>query len=409
MGSSLALIWSITASATLLQAANGLLLALLPLRMQAEGLSITGIGVVTAAYGLGFLFGCFLGPIVIRQVGHIRAFASLAVTISALVLGFALADSVAAWAVLRALTGVAMAGVLTVIDGWVSARATSSHRGRLISVYMVCTKIAMMLSPLGIAFGSIEADGLFMAVSAMMGLSLVPVAATVTEEPPAPRSVRIDPGGLFRVAPSAVVGAFVVGAVNAPVIALAPVYGTRVGLDPDRAAGLLFALQGGSLLLQWPLGWLSDRSDRRRVIAGVAAGTALVSLFIPMAGSLGAVFVILGFALWGGLSLCLYPICAAHACDLVEPERIVPTISSLLVCWAIGSILGPLPATAMMGWLGPGGLFIYVTVLTLLLTLFVIVRIVSRSRPAAKGGFVDLPPTSTATASLSPRAERTQL
>lgn len=273
MGSSLALIWSITASATLLQAANGLLLALLPLRMQAEGLSITGIGVVTAAYGLGFLFGCFLGPIVIRQVGHIRAFASLAVTISALVLGFALADSVAAWAVLRALTGVAMAGVLTVIDGWVSARATSSHRGRLISVYMVCTKIAMMLSPLGIAFGSIEADGLFMAVSAMMGLSLVPVAATVTEEPPAPRSVRIDPGGLFRVAPSAVVGAFVVGAVNAPVIALAPVYGTRVGLDPDRAAGLLFALQGGSLLLPgngpWdgcrivPTGVASSQASRR--------------------------------------------------------------------------------------------------------------------------------------------------
>lgn len=406
MGSSLALIWTITASATLLQAANGLLFALLPLRMQSEGLSLTGIGVVTTAYGLGFLLGCFLGPVIIRRVGHIRAFASLAVVVSALILGFTLADSVASWAILRALMGIAMAGLLTIMDGWVSARATSSHRGRILSIYMVCTKIAMMLSPLGIAFGSIEADGLFMAVSAMMGLSLVPVAATVTEEPPAPRFARIDLNGLFRIAPSAVVGAFVVGSINAAVIAIAPVYGTRVGLPPDQAAGLLFALQGGSLLLQWPLGWLSDHSDRRRVIAGVAAGTAFVSLLIPVASSIGTEFVILAFAMWGGLALCLYPICAAHACDLVEPERIVPTISSLLVCWAVGSILGPLPATVMMGWLGPGGLFIYVTVMALLLTTFVIVRIARRSRPAARGGFVDLPPTSPATAALSPRAER---
>jgi MFS family permease len=407
VGPALALIWAITASATLLQAANGLLLTLLPLRMQAQGLSITGIGVVTAAYGLGFLLGCFLGPLVIRRVGHIRAFASLAVIVAVIILGFTLADSVAAWAILRALMGVGMAGLLTIIDGWISGRAISSHRGRIIAIYTICTKIAMMLSPLGIALGSVEADGLFMAVNVTMALSLLPVATSVTEEPPAPRSVRLDLRGLFKVAPSAVVGAFVVGTMNAPVIAVAPVYGVRVGLTSDQAAVLLFALQGGSLLFQWPLGWLSDRFDRRLIIAGIAAGTAVVSLAILGAGSLGPIFLTIAFALWGGLSLCLYPVCAAHAADLVEPDRIVPTVSSLLVCWAVGSILGPLPATAMMGWLGPGGLFIYIAVMALLLAAFVSIRIARHARPAAGGGFVDIVPTSPATATLTARGERT--
>lgn len=403
MGSALALIWAITASATLLQAANGLLLALLPLRMQAQGFSITGIGIVTAAYGIGFLAGCFLGPLVVRQVGHIRAFASLAVVVAAIILGFTLADSVAGWAMLRALMGVGMAGLLTIIDGWVSGRATSSHRGRIISIYTICTKVAMMLSPLGITFGSVEADGMFMAINAMMALSLLPVAATVTEEPPAPRSVRIDVLGLFKVAPSAVVGAFVVGTMNAPVMAIAPVYGVQVGLTPDQAAVLLFAVQGGSLVFQWPLGWLSDHFDRRRIIAGIAAGTAVMSLFIIAASAFGPGVLTAAFVLWGGLALCLYPVCAAHAADLVPPDRIVPTVSSLLVCWAVGSILGPLPATAMMRWIGPGGLFVYVAVMAVVLAAFVTVRIVQRPRRAAKGGFMDMVPTSPATATLSSR------
>jgi MFS family permease len=405
VGSALALIWAITASATLLQAANGLLIALLPLRMQAQGLSITGIGIVTAAYGLGFLAGCFLGPLVVRQVGHIRAFASLAVIVAAIILGFTLADSVPAWAALRALMGIGMAGLLTIIDGWVSGRATSSHRGRIISIYTICTKIALMLSPLGIAFGSVGADGLFMAVNVMMALSLLPVATTVTEEPPAPSSVRLDLRGLFKVAPSAAIGAFFVGTINAPVIAIAPVYGVQVGLTPDQAAVLLFAVQGGSLVFQWPLGWLSDHFDRRRIIAGVAAGTVVMSLLIIAASSWGPGLLTAAFVLWGGLALCLYPVCAAHAADLVAPDRIVPTVSSLLVYWSVGSIIGPLPATVMMRWIGPSGLFVYVAIMALLLAGLVVVRIVKRTRPAAKGGFMDLVPTSTATATLPSREQ----
>ncbi|MCB5177613.1 MULTISPECIES: MFS transporter [Microvirga] len=406
MNSSLALIWTITAATTLLQGANGLLQALMPLRMQAEGLSISSIGIVAAAYGLGFSSGCFLAPSFIRHVGYIRAFASLAAIAAVVVLGMTQAHSTLAWAILRGLTGITFACIFTVTDGWISARAVSSHRGRILSIYMICTKIALMLSPLGIGLGSIQADGLFMAVSAVMSLSLLPIAATTTEEPPAPRSVRIRVRSLFVAAPSAVIGAFAVGLVNGPVIAITPVFGVSIGLTQEKSAALLFALQAGSLVMQWPLGWLSDRSDRRYVIAGLAGGTSLVSILILLASAQGGeTLILLGFAAWGGLALCIYSVCVAHACDIVDPGQIVSTVGSLLFSWAVGVTIGPLFGALAMDLIGPRGLFIYSAVISFALMAFIVVRIRLLPRPPAKGGFVEILPTGSATTVLETRLE----
>jgi len=405
VNSSLALIWTITAATTLLQAANGLLQALMPLRMQAEGLSVSAIGIVAAAYGFGFSTGCFLAPAFIRHVGYIRAFASLAAMVAVLVLAMTQAHSTLAWVLLRGLTGVTLACIFTVTDGWISARATSSHRGRVLSIYMICTKIALMLSPLGIGLGDIRTDSLFMIVSAVMSLSLLPIAATSTNEPPAPQGVRIEVRNLFAAAPSAVVGSFVVGLVNGPVIAITPVFGVSIGLSQERAAALLFALQAGSLVMQWPLGWLSDRADRRYVIAGLAAGTCLVSLLILLASAQGAQQIILwSFAIWGGLALCIYSVCVAHACDIVDPGRIISTVGTLLFSWAAGVSIGPLFGAAAMEFLGPQGLFIYSALASISLTAFIVLRIVQVKR-APKVGFVTVAPTSSASPAVVARAE----
>jgi MFS family permease len=393
-----------------LQTANGLLQALMPLRMQAEGFSVSAIGIVAAAYGLGFSTGCFLAPAFIRHVGYIRAFASLAALVAVLVLLMTQAHSTLAWVILRGLTGVTLACIFTVTDGWISARATSSHRGRILSIYMICTKVALMLSPLGISFGDIRTDGLFMAVSAVMSLSLLPIAATTTQEPPAPHGVRIEVRRLFAAAPSAVVGSFVVGLVNGPVIAITPVFGISIGMSQDKAAALLFALQAGSLVMQWPLGWLSDRSDRRYVIAGLAAGTSLISLLILLASAQGAdMLVLLSFAAWGGLALCIYSVCVAHACDIVDPGQIISTVGTLLFSWAAGVTIGPLLGAMAMELMGPRGLFIYSALVSLALAVFIVVRIGMVRRPPAKGGFADVTPTSSASASTAALAARMEL
>ncbi|PVE23922.1 hypothetical protein DC522_13360 [Microvirga sp. KLBC 81] len=406
MNSSLALIWSVTAATTLLQAGNGLLQVLMPLRMQAEGLSVTAIGIVAAAYGLGFSTGCFLAPSFIRHVGYIRAFASLAVMAAVLVLAMTQAHTTLVWVLLRGLTGVTLACIFTVTDGWISARATSSHRGRFLSIYMISTKVALMLSPLGIGFGDIRTDGLFMAISAVMSLSLLPISATTTKEPPAPLNVKIDVRGLFTAAPSAVVGSFVVGLVNGPVIAITPVFGVSIGMSQGAAAALLFALQAGSLVMQWPLGWLSDRVDRRYIIAGLAAGTSLISILILVASGQAAPQTILwSFAAWGGLALCIYSVCVAHACDIVDPGRIVSTVGTLLFAWAVGVTIGPLFGAGAMELLGPKGLFIFSALASLGLAAFIILRIVQVQR-APKGEFVTIAPTSSAAPAVVALAEK---
>ncbi|HEX2726764.1 MAG TPA: MFS transporter, partial [Beijerinckiaceae bacterium] len=162
---------------------------------------------------------------------------------------------------------------------------------------------------------------------------------------------------------------------------------------------------GGGLVLQWPLGWLSDRMDRRIVIAGMAFGTALVSALVAWAGASGfPLAVIIACALWGGLALCIYATCVAHASDLVDATSIVPTISSLLISWAVGTIIGPVVAAPLMGRVGPYGLFIYAGIVALLLAMFVALRIGMRTRFPSPGGFVDLAPSSPATAALGRQA-----
>jgi MFS family permease len=403
--SALSRIGAITAGTTVLQAGNGLLQALIPLRMSAAGMPVSAIGLVATAYGVGFVSGCLLVPALVRRIGHIRAFASLAAISAVVVLLFTQARSVVDWALLRAVSGLALAGLFTVADSWISVRAKAADRGRLISVYMLATKVALMLSPLCVGLGEITRDGLFMASSALICLSLLPLASTISEEPQLPGSLRPNIRALSRVAPSAVVGAFAVGLINGPVLALAPVFGVSIGLSPELAAALLFALQGGGLVLQWPLGWLSDRMDRRIVIAGMAFGTALVSALVAWAGASGSpLAVIIACALWGGLGLCIYATCVAHASDLVDATSIVPTISSLLISWAVGTIIGPVIAAPLMDRVGPYGLFIYAGIVALLLAMFVALRISMRTRSPGPRGFIDLAPSSPATASLGRQA-----
>jgi MFS family permease len=399
-------IGAITASATLLQGANGLLQALLPLRMSVTGLSVGAVGAVATAYGLGFAGGCVLAPVLIRKIGHTRAFALCAGILGAVALLFTRAASLEGWITLRGVSGAALAVLFTVADGWISARATAGNRGRVLSIYMVCTKVALVVSPLCIALGEITGSGLFIAVAALLCFSLVPLIASAGEPRP-PTGIRPNIRFLFHGAPSAAAGAFAVGLMNGPVLALAPIYGLGLGFSPEVAAGLLFALQGGSLVFQWPLGWLSDQIDRRLVIAGLAAGTAAVSgLLIWGTGLNSAAALIAGFALWGALALCIYAVCVAHATDLVETSAIVPTISTLLICWAAGTTIGPVVAALVMERIGLHGLFLYAGGVAVSLAAFVVVRIVLRSRAPIPGGFVDIAPLSPASGSLTEQVKR---
>lgn len=391
----------IVGGVTLLQFANTMLSVILPLNLALAGYSGTTTGLVVTGYGLGFLAGCVVNARLIRDVGHIRAFAVLAAICSVTSMVFALSNVVVLWFALRLLMGFCQAGLFTVVEGWLSAVAPPHARGGVLSFYLVATKVAIVGAQTLLAQIGTGSPIWFEVSGAVFTLSLIPVALTRTPQPPPLRLEFLGPRALYRVAPAGVAGCLVSGLLNSAILGLSPLFGTRIGLDPRTTVWLLTAFQLGSFLCQWPLGRLSDRIDRRSVIAGCAIAVAILSL--ATAAMPAGRWLLLLYLLLGGTSLTFYAVAMAHAADFAEPDQMVGVSSSLLLCWAAGAAVGPTVAAPFMDLLGPRGLFVYTVAVAAGLAGFVLWRMSRRAPPQAKEGFVESPAATPRGAEIDPR------
>lgn len=394
----------IIASVAIMQLASGLLTTFLPLRMVVEGLPATAVGIMVTGHGLGFLVGCLVAPKVIRAVGHIRVFAAFAATVAAIALAFGATIDTVLWTVLRFVVGFCYAGLFTVAESWLNDQLPSNVRGRVISLYMLANKLSFAGGQMLLTAGSIEGALFFMVGSAAFSLSLLPVALTRGGTPPVPEVVRLSARQLWRLSPVGLVGCFATGMVNAAAANVAPAYLFEVGQSTAAIASLMAVMQGGSLLLQWPLGWLSDRIDRRWVIAGTALGVAAVSVLLAATAAQAPLWALYGmFALWGGFALSVYGICMAHANDMVDRSQVVALSSNLLLAWAAGSVIGPILAAAAMDALGHAWLFLYCAAVSAGLAGFALWRMTRRAAAPVeeRAGFVNIPATSPAVAELA--------
>ena len=393
---------AVIAGSAVLQGARGLLMVLLPLRMSAENFSLQMIGWVTAADGAGFLLGCALIGRLIAAVGHVRAFAALAATLAAVVLAFAAFQAPLAWIGLRLVSGACFAGLMAIAESWIADRTPSPLRGRVLGFYTVCTRVTLVGAPLVLATLAVAGPWAFMLVSALCSLSLLPVATTRSASPVASGFSPLGVRALYRLAPVALFGCLSVGAINGPLLSLAPVYGEGIGLELAYVVLLFPVLQLGGLIFQWPLGLMSDRGDRRRMIAGSSFAGGVLALVIGLQGAPDTFVLLPLIFLLGGMALSTYAICVAYAGDHAKPEQMVPMVSSLLLAWGLGAMIGPALATAAMNWLGVEGLFLYVASIALPYTAFVLWRM--RVRPAVPDvehvHFVDVPATSPAAIEL---------
>ncbi len=394
---------AVIAGVTLLQAASGLLLVLLPLRMTAEGFSVQSMGWVAAAHGAGFLAGCLITSRMVSAIGHVRAFAALAAALSAIALSFATFNSPAAWVTLRFAGGVCFVGLYAVAESWIAECTPSPLRGRVLGFYSVCTRVALVIAPLSLSWLAIEGPWAFMLVSALCSLALLPVTTTRSANPPTTVRRALSIGHLYRLTPVGLLGCFSVGLINAPLLSLVPVYGGATGLGVDTIVVLFPVLQLGSLVLQWPLGRWSDRVDRRRIICGQCLAVALLSLPLALLDAPPQWLLLSLLFLLGGAALSIYAICVAHAGDHASPGQMVSLLSGLLLAWGAGAAIGPAVAAAVMDSVGAGGLFLYISVVALAFALYVVHRMWARS-PAPIDehvSFVDVAPTSPAAAELS--------
>ena len=356
-------------SVGILMLGGGLLGTLLSVRMTLEAFDATTTGLVMSAYFLGLMVGAQQAGHVIHRAGHIRAFAVFAALANAAVLGHSLYLDAYLWAALRVLSGFSIAGLYMVIESWLNERATSETRGRIFSVYQVVAFAALGSGQLLLYVGDPAGTELFVIAALLMGLALIPVAITRAEYPKAPERHRMALRATLGRTPLAGVTTVSAGLINGAIFAMTPVFGLSTGIGVDGIALLMSAIIFGGVLLQWPIGQLSDRLGRRPLLIAVGAGTTVVATTLAVADFLPLSLLIPVAAMFGGVSFTLYPLSVSHANDVLQPKDFVSVSGTLLFFWGLGATLGPTAAGQVMAYIGPRGLFLFVAVVATLIAL----------------------------------------
>ena len=277
MASALAPVAALLLSCAILLMGNGLQGTLLPVRGLLENFSDTDIGIMGAAYFLGFGAGCLLGPHAVRRVGHIRAFTAVVALASTVALAHALILNPFVWWPFRAVTGFCFAVIFMTIESWLNEKSTNETRGLVFSVYTMINLTVITIGQLMLTLASPAAFTLFAVSSILVSLAAVPVAMTRAPAPAPISSVRIRPRHLFRLSPVGCLGGFAVGAVSGAFWSLAPTFAQRTLADLDAIAIFMSITVIAGAVGQWPLGRLSDRMDRRTLIIVACLGACFAA------------------------------------------------------------------------------------------------------------------------------------
>ena len=374
---------------------NGLLMTLLPIRAKLEAFSTSWVGLIGGVYAAGFVLGCLVGPWVVKQVGHTRAFAGFAALCAIAAMAHPFAIDPLGWAALRGFTGLCLAVLYMVIESWLNDRAPNDVRGRVLSLYIIIGNLVTIGGQLMVNLAPPEGPKLFVFVGMLICLSLVPLSLTPAATPTPPQSARPQIGALFALSPTGFVGCLAIGFIEGSFWALGPVFAQERGLPISQITLFMAAFMVGGTLSQWPLGRYSDKVDRRLVILGCSLatlGTGLALAFV----TLESLHLALALGcLHGAVMIPLYPLCLAHANDYAPNERLVEVSSGLLLIYSTGAIIGPLAVAPAMDRYGPGALFLAMALVLALLAVFLIYRLLKRSVQEAlwRGTFMPVPKT----------------
>lgn len=364
----------------LLLAGSGLLGTLLAVRGGLEGFDDRTLGWVMSGYFAGFFVGTYLAPPLIRRIGHVRAFAFCTGLAAIAVLLHPVLVAPVPWFGLRVVTGAALVALYTVIESWLNAQPDPALRGRVFNLYMIVNLGAIAVGQLLLGLGEDGGFMLFSLVAILVCASALPVTLTRLAQPSFPPTPRLGLRRLYGLAPAATLSAAFSGLAMGAFWGLGPVYAGQIGFDRAGVSYFMVATIVGGALLQWPLGRLSDRVDRR-VGLGLCclAAAAVAALALPGAG--WGHWPVLGlFFAYGGLAFSIYPMAVAHMLDTLPAEDLLSGCSSLLLVHGIGAALGPALAGELMSRFGPAALPAYFAAVLATLGLFVLLRLAAHRR-----------------------------
>lgn len=378
MAKTLAPVAALLIGIAFLLAGNGLQTTLAPLRGVAEGFSAIEIGLMGSGYYAGFVAGCLAGPYLILRAGHIRAFTALVSLAAATVLVHALAIQPIAWIVLRAITGFCLAGIYLIVESWLNDRATNQNRGFVMSAYIIVNFATITVGQMLVTTASIHDFTLFAVASVLISVAVLPVAMTRSDQPAPITLVQFRPRLLYETAPVGLVGALLIGVANGAFWSLGTIFATERGLDTNGAAIFMSVAVIGGAVMQWPIGRLSDLFDRRTVLAGVMAAAASVSAVLALLPT-GLPGLMVMSLLFGMTTLTGYSVAAAHAYDRASKDTYVEMAAGVLLANGLGSIFGPIAASALMEGLGAPWLFLFMAIVQVSLIAFIGLRVFVRS------------------------------
>ena len=386
--------WPLLLGMGVLMLGAGLQSTLLSLRATLEGFPTPVTGVVMSCYYVGYVVGTIIAPPLLRQVGPIRVFAALAAVASVAILIQGLFVNPATWGAMRGVSGVCFAAIYVVAESWLNDLASRSNRGRLLAVYMVVLYVGLGAAQFLLLLSDPRSPASFMLVSVLISLAMVPIVISAQPLPKStvPRKVRILE--LYRDSPLGVVGVIASGLIASIIFSMGPVYARLSGMDTMRVATFMAVSILAAVTTQYPVGRLSDRMDRRTVIAGVCTLIMLIATSIAAFPSMPYTMFLILAALFSGFALTLYSLSVSHVNDKLEPAQMVAASSTLLLLNGSAAAIGPTLAGSLMAAFGSTAYFSTLAALAGALAVFDLWRKIRRKPvpPSKKGSFMGAQP-----------------
>tara|TARA_B100001123_G_scaffold401993_1_gene489259 strand:- start:370 stop:1659 length:1290 start_codon:yes stop_codon:yes gene_type:complete len=392
MGKLLKNSWALFTGYFVLMIAHGFQGNLLGVRSVIEEFSFISTGAIMSGYFVGYFSGANSIPKLVGKVGHIRVFAAFASVASLSILIHAIFVNPIIWTFARFLTGFSIVGIFIVMESWLNDRANNRTRGQLLSLYMFITLIGLSLGTLLLNFSSPEKYEPFILISLLLSSALIPILLTKRKAPKFKKLGYIDIKGLYKTSPLATVSMFCTGIIHSALFSLGAVYAATMNFTLFEISLLLFIITVSGGIFQWPVGYYSDKSDRRIIIifctffaaifcflAIFASGTALENMYLATSVGFNKIMFFVYVALYAGMAIPIFTLNLAYVNDYIPKEKFVAAGGGMQIIFGLGAMTGPFLCSLIMNRYGTNGFFIHLLFFHIIIGMFGLFRITKRS------------------------------
>jgi MFS family permease len=363
--------WPLFLGVLFISLGNGLQGTLSSWRAESEGFTVITIGWVMSGYFVGSLTSAILSPKQIRKTGHIRTYAAFASLASTAILIQILFISPPIWFVSRLLSGFCIAGIMIIVEGWLNSISTNQNRGQIFSIHMVVVWGGLAMGQGLFVVDDPAGVNLFLLASILLSVSLIPVLLTKIESPTIEDQESLSVRALWKASPSGVVTIGISAMASAAFFGLGTIYAIKVGLSVPETALFMTLFVGFGAVFQWPLGWLSDKIDRRKVIILCCVSVVTICTVLYLFEFSTSTFLVLS-GLIGGSTLPLYALGVAQANDRLEPKQMISASGTIVLVYGVFAAFGPFTMSYFLDVFNEMGFLLYLSLIHLAIALIVL-------------------------------------